>query len=717
LNRIIEEGDRTRFLSLLHTWFMNVGDFDVLRRILPQKASFYGETARFIAMMGLPEEKFLEFSRAAEAMRFELARQAFDQGKIHFAYYTISRAESYFRRALNLLEKIRFIPGGAGGSGAGSAGGAAGGAGGGKGGRSVARGGAEGGVPGRGAGGGVPGRSVAVGSVMGGEEGNGPGGVVRGGSVRGGGVLCGVEEETKGGLPRVASGEAFRGEGGGRPGEVERSVLEGDGGSVPGGDGEEMLRGVLVGVPERARNQEKIGPAIDRRAIDRREAVERGNVFRSPRSIGARFPVQEEEEREEAKEKMKRFRMGIGAGIGMGMEMAIGIGMGVEMGREMEWEMGREMGSYDQTSFQGEVDPQGVSGNSIKLTEFDALYRSTLLYLLRCRIEQGAEWAEIDKLVRRYLRTKPIPADVNTLEEYLVEKGFLASDLAKEMGDLPRLALQARLAFQANRYRQLMQLGRQLEKSFVVVPAEQRAAYGEVLRLVGDSFQKLDFVYDAERFYEKAVEVDPGNGEGLLRLRKNYLRLNELEKAREVEGRLDELILTGRIGPSGVRREKGVGSRSGAGRLMGSNRIIHLKGLRSSRGRGGGRGDWLEVAANKLGRWSLWLDGRPVELTLRAAGLPEAAMEQGGQEMGQVQGQPFALLSSPRLREGLVLARGVFAAVYWNKKLVWAGYLNDQKAEEVKFNLFSREGNNLLEIQALRRPLTFQLHLPIYEIK
>jgi len=145
LNRIIEEGDRTRFLSLLHTWFMNVGDFDVLRRILPQKASFYGETARFIAMMGLPEEKFLEFSRAAEAMRFELAREAFDQGKIHFAYYTISRAESYFRRALNLLEKIRFIPGGAGGSRAGSvgsAGGAAGGAGGGKGARGVARGGA-----------------------------------------------------------------------------------------------------------------------------------------------------------------------------------------------------------------------------------------------------------------------------------------------------------------------------------------------------------------------------------------------------------------------------------------------------------------------------------------------------------------------------------------------------------------------------------------------
>ena len=279
---------------------MNVGDFDVLRRILPQKASFYGETARFIAMMGLPEEKFLEFSRAAEAMRFELARQAFDQGKIHFAYYTISRAESYFRRALSLLDKIRFIPGGAGGSGAGSAGGAAGGA--------------EGGVPGRGAGGGVPGRSVAVGSVpgeslpgrsvaggsvMGSEEGNGPGVVGRGGSVRGGGVLSGVAGGTGEDVRKVASGEAFRGEGGGKLGEVERSVLEGDGGSVLGGDGEEMLRGVLVEVPERARNQEKIGPAIDRR-----EAVERGNVFGSPGSIGARFQVQEEEEREEAKEKI-----------------------------------------------------------------------------------------------------------------------------------------------------------------------------------------------------------------------------------------------------------------------------------------------------------------------------------------------------------------------------------------------------------------------------
>jgi hypothetical protein len=59
---------------------------------------------------------------------------------------------------------------------------------------------------------------------------------------------------------------------------------------------------------------------------------------------------------------------------------------------------------------------------------------------------------------------------------------------------------------------------------------------------VGDSFQKIDFIYDAGDFYQKALEVDPENLETLLRICQNYERLNDDEKIQEIKERIDTLM-------------------------------------------------------------------------------------------------------------------------------------------------------------------------------
>jgi len=87
-----------------------------------------------------------------------------------------------------------------------------------------------------------------------------------------------------------------------------------------------------------------------------------------------------------------------------------------------------------------------------------------------------------------------------------------------------------------------MKLGRHLEQSFVVVPEGKKEEYLKVLRIVGDSFQKADYIYDAGDFYRKALEIDPDNLEILLRIRQNYERLNEEEKIKEIDERMENLL-------------------------------------------------------------------------------------------------------------------------------------------------------------------------------
>ncbi|MDH4257193.1 MAG: hypothetical protein OEV50_00130, partial [Candidatus Aminicenantes bacterium] len=114
--------------------------------------------------------------------------------------------------------------------------------------------------------------------------------------------------------------------------------------------------------------------------------------------------------------------------------------------------------------------------------------------------------------------------------------------LRASFDDLGLLSFQTLLYFKRNRYRDIMKTGRLLKQSFVVVPEEKRNEFVEVLLLVGDSFQKADYIYDAGEFYHKALDVEPGNLQVLLRIRQNYERLNEDEKVQSIDEKMEELL-------------------------------------------------------------------------------------------------------------------------------------------------------------------------------
>ena len=87
-----------------------------------------------------------------------------------------------------------------------------------------------------------------------------------------------------------------------------------------------------------------------------------------------------------------------------------------------------------------------------------------------------------------------------------------------------------------------MRVGNILRESFLVVPEAQKNAFVNILLLIGDSYQKVDYIYDALEFYEKALEIEPDNLKTLLRIRQNHERMNEEEKIRETDKKIEKLM-------------------------------------------------------------------------------------------------------------------------------------------------------------------------------
>lgn len=183
----------------------------------------------------------------------------------------------------------------------------------------------------------------------------------------------------------------------------------------------------------------------------------------------------------------------------------------------------------------------------IDSSKFVDLQKSALLNLAKCLLEEGRELGEVEGYLRRYLGMEDEVAAARELESYLKDRGLIEGELGASFDDLDRISFQMLLSFKQNRYRDIMSVGRLLRESFLVVPEVRKRSFVEILQLVGDSYQKADYIYDALEFYQKALEMDSDNLETLLRIRHNYERLNDEEKIRIINERIEELLTPAEI--------------------------------------------------------------------------------------------------------------------------------------------------------------------------
>jgi len=195
--------------------------------------------------------------------------------------------------------------------------------------------------------------------------------------------------------------------------------------------------------------------------------------------------------------------------------------------------------------------------DAIDPSEYLGLLRSSWLNLAKCRAEEGAGLADIEGYLVQFLALEDRPKEVSGLEAYLRQRGILSGEPGKAFDDLNRLAFELWLGYKQTKYRDIVKLAKEIEGSLVVVPEKKRREYVRVLQLIGDSYQKIDFLYDGLDIYRKALDVDPANLETLLRLRQNTERLGEEARRQEIERLIEQITSPAEISPGSPWIDKG----------------------------------------------------------------------------------------------------------------------------------------------------------------
>jgi len=144
--------------------------------------------------------------------------------------------------------------------------------------------------------------------------------------------------------------------------------------------------------------------------------------------------------------------------------------------------------------------------------------------------------------LRPYLLMEEKTAAVGDLENFLKERGFVEEKPGRGFKDLNRFYLELLLSFKQNRYREIVEAGKALEQSFLVIPDSMKEDYASILEIIGDSYQKLDYLYESNDFYLKALKVKGDDVRVLLKMRKNYERLNNSDEIRRVDESIQKAL-------------------------------------------------------------------------------------------------------------------------------------------------------------------------------
>ncbi len=216
-------------------------------------------------------------------------------------------------------------------------------------------------------------------------------------------------------------------------------------------------------------------------------------------------------------------------------------GYGEDQGEDAASRLAACAGTFDAVRFY-----QDLCGAALIDPADYAQTRKTAYRLLaEDAIDRTRSLADPKGYIARYLDLEDDPQAVGDFEKFVRERGLVEAEDAgaARSTDINALAFELVLDFKQSRFKDITRAGALLERSALIIPEGARLSYVRILQLVGDSYLKLDYLYEAERIYRKALEAGPPDLVTLLRLEKCYGRLNDEKKAAEVR-RAAAAILT-----------------------------------------------------------------------------------------------------------------------------------------------------------------------------
>jgi len=187
--------------------------------------------------------------------------------------------------------------------------------------------------------------------------------------------------------------------------------------------------------------------------------------------------------------------------------------------------------------------PTPAGTPSVDPKDFEALRRTARRLLAMARIEATRSLVDEDGAIAAYLAGGDEFTALGEFERFLEERGLIGEGPTAKTAfkDLPTLAFRMTLDFEMNRYRDIVRVGDLLAASSIVVGPSGRPSYVRILRLIGEADLKLDYVYEAERYFKLALEAEPEDFDALLGLEKCYSRLNDEARAAEVRATVARL--------------------------------------------------------------------------------------------------------------------------------------------------------------------------------
>ncbi len=175
------------------------------------------------------------------------------------------------------------------------------------------------------------------------------------------------------------------------------------------------------------------------------------------------------------------------------------------------------------------------------------------------RIEETRSLADADGAIAAYLALEDQFTALGEFENFIKERGLLSegTSAASPIKDLQTLAFRMAIDFQQKRYRDIVKVGDLLASSSLVISPSGKASYVRILGLIGESYLKLDYVYEAEKHFQMALAIDPENLDVLLGVERCYDRLNDEARAAEARRTIDRLVTPAAVDLGGRLLRKG----------------------------------------------------------------------------------------------------------------------------------------------------------------
>jgi len=182
----------------------------------------------------------------------------------------------------------------------------------------------------------------------------------------------------------------------------------------------------------------------------------------------------------------------------------------------------------------------------------DLLRKEALLSRAKAQILKARRLEEAEAALRAYLALEEDYGKRLALETFLKEMNILGEEtfLRPTFEDLRRLAFEMFLMFRLNKYNNITALGSVIQGGVFVVKNAEKPYLSEIYTLIADAYDKLNFIYEPESLYLKALELQPRNWKTLFKLRRYYERLNEKDKVAEIDGALADVLTPAALAPA-----------------------------------------------------------------------------------------------------------------------------------------------------------------------